>query len=456
MIIHVVLLVTAIVFLLFDMLWGIRRGFFPAILRFVVVCAGAVLAFWLSAPLCDALIYFPLPFADGQNFQELYEGFLLAQEGLDEALSLSMPVRQLVYFFPEALMREFAFVIVFSLYRLVTWPVTAILSRILFGKKDKKRPRFFRSGGMLVGFAQAVVCLAVFMVPFFGFVEFGERFDAAFQNSQNTDIAEVTTMLENNVLDPIHTSPVSRVMEGIGMKRVAIWVFHNLSTTTMEFSDETKTIDYFTYLEDMFPAVSALIMMKDMDPEHMTDRDYENLVVVLDTAKSKEEITQAVVDTVETVVTEFVNEDYRETANVIVETFADKIFTDEGNLTGELMRAEIDAVKSALKVMETATSESAESAFSVVPAEQVVNEILETEYLYETVIEVSEDEEKKERIQADLVMNESQKALAKQEIEAFRATSAESRTPEELQKIYAITDALARMLDLTLSSSVTE
>ena len=72
------------------------------------------------------------------------------------------------------------------------------------------------------------------------------------------------------------------------------------------------------------------------------------------------------------------------------------------------------------------------------------------------MIEVSEDEVKKERIQADIVMNESQKALAKQEIEAFRATSAESRTPEELQKIYAITDALARMLDLTLSSSVTE
>lgn len=456
MIIQTVLLVTAIVFLAFDMLWGLRRGLMPALLRFAVVCVGAVLAFWLSAPLCHMLINLSLPFADGQTFQELYEGFLLAQEGLDEALALSTPIRQLVYFFPEVLMREFAFVIVFSVYRLLTWPITAILSRVLFGKKKKKRARFSKSGGVLVGFAQALVCLAVFMVPFFGFLEFGERFDLAFQDSQNTDIAETTVVLEENVLEPIHTSPVSQVMETIGMRKLAVWTFHRISLTTIEFSNGTKTIDYFTYLEDMFPAVSALIMMKDMDPEHMTDRDYENLTIVLDTAKEKEEITQAVRDTVEGVVTEHVNEEYRETANVIVETFAEKIFADEADLTGAQMQKEIDAVKSSLRVMETATSESAESAFSVVPAEQIVREIMQTEYLYETIVEVSEDEAKKARIQEDLVMTESQKELAKTEIETYRAAAVEDKTPEEMQKILAITDALALMLDVELSAFVTE
>ncbi len=474
MTLQTVLLIVAIVFLLTDILLGLRRGFFPALLRlgFVAVCA--LVAFFISAPLSRGLMGLSLPFLDGETLQSAYEGYLRGQEGLAEALALSPPIEQLVFHLPEVLLAEIAFVLTFFLLRSVTLPIFSLLSFLFFGsrrkqkkkakeekseagdeaKKRKRSRPAFRSGGMLIGLFQAVLCLAVLFVPIFGVAEFGERFDAAFADSDDEALVEISADIRTGFVEPINQSKITLMCEGTGLRTACVAAFHNLSKTSIDFSTGTEQIDYFEYVESMFPAISALLKLADVDPDHMTDRDYQNLSIVLGTAQSHEQISQAVKDSVTQVVSEYVEPEFRSSADVVVNVFTEKVVGNKEEMTSEALRVEVEAIQNTLKVMQTATSESAESAFEVVAAETLVDHIIQTEKLYDTLIEVANDPEKREVLSQDFSSDEGQKLSMKAEIEAYRALSLETRTPEEMARIIAITDALGLVLGVVLDPVV--
>lgn len=456
----IALTATAILFIVIDLLMGIRRGFFPALVRFGFVFLCAFLSY-LFAPSISHLLM-EIPILNGESLQAAYEGYLHSQEGLAAALSLSKPIEQIVFHLPEVLLSEIAFVLVFFLARLLTLPISAILCRIVFGKNGGKKTTeegeekknlngSFRSGGALVGVLQAVVCFAVLLVPIFGTVEFCDRFDQSFATAEEEALATIAEDARLTIVEPVNNSVVAKATEKMGIRSLCTTVFHRLSDTTIELADESRTIDYFEYLESMFPAVSALLKLADVDPEHMTDKDYDNLCVVLETAQSHEDISAAVKDSVSSVVSEFVDDSFRDSADVVVNTFADKIMSEENKLDGEKLRAEVASIQDTLKVIQTATSESADSAFEVISADVLVDGIIETEVLYETLVEVANDPEKREVLRADFVSSEEQIEMMKTEIENYRAHSLETRTYEDMVKIAEITDALALVLGVDIA-----
>ena len=453
------LMATAIIFILIDVLRGFRRGFFPALVRLGVVFFCALFAFMYSASVSHYLM--EIHIFDGESLQELYEGYLHSQEGLSAALALSDPIEQIVFHLPEVLLSEIAFVLLFFLARLVTLPVSALISRIFFGKRGGKKKingeekknlnGSFRSGGAVVGLLQAVLCLVVLLVPVFGIVEFCDRFDAAFADADEAALSSIAEDAREYIVDPVDDSMVGSLAESTGVRDACTAVFHRLSDTTIVIGGNARTIDYFEYLESMFPAIAALLKLVDVDPEHMTDTDYENLSIVLDTAQSHEDISDAVKDSVTNVVAEFVDDSFRSSADVVVSTFTDKVMSEENKLDGVKLKAEIASVQDTLKVIQTATSEAADSAFEVIPADVLVDGIIETEILYETLIEVANDPEKCEILRRDFVSSDEQKAMMKSEIESYRAQSAVTRPYEEVVRIKEITDALALVLDVDIS-----
>ena len=450
---RIVLLALAIALLAWDVFQGLRRGFYPALVRLGFVCLCLVGAYFLSAPLSGLLTGTPLPFLKGQTFHEAYEAFLLSKEEIARALSLSEVFKELVFRLPDVLLTEIDFLILFALLRLITLPISYLISLIFFGRRGRRVKIFggsFRLGGMAVGFLQGVVCLAVILVPIFGVVEFGERLTNAFSDTEEPVIAEIVQTVEDNVVEPVNESMVTRICNGIGIRSLCVKLFHGLSSTEVRLSSGVRTIDYFEYLESMFPALSALVKLADVDPEHMTDKDYANLADVLHTAKNNEELSHVVKDSVSNVVTEFVDESYRDSADIVVTLFAEKVVGDKEQINSESLRAEVQAIQDTLKVIQTATSEAADSAFEVVSADTLVDGIIKTEILYETLVEVATDPEKREVLCKDFAMSESQKAEMKVEIEKYRNESSEKRSPEELAKILEITDALGLMLGVEL------
>ena len=469
------LLIAAIIFIAWDVLMGLRRGFFPALVRLVFVGGCFTIAYLTSEPLARILMETPMPFLGGETFHAAYEGYLLAQEGLAEALALSEAVEQLVFHLPDVLVSEVDFIVLFALLRLISMPFSFIVSRIIFGKPGKKarakkvknmdgeeptkerKARHslagrFKSGGAVIGLLQGVVCFAVLLVPLFGMVEFGERFHASFADAEEAVLVDIATDIKEDIVDPINASPVTKMCESVGLRALAVTMFHDLSNTTLELSSGNRQIDYFEYLENMFPAVSALLKLSDVDPSHMTDKDYENLSVVLQTAQSHEDIAQAVQDSVTNVVGEFVDESYRESADVVINVFADKVMNEKDQIAAEQLKKEVEAIEKTMQVIQTATSESADNAFEVVSAETLVDHIIETELLYDTLIEVANNPEQREVLAKDFVANDEQKEKMKEEINKYRDQSADSRPTEEYAKILEMTDALANMLGIDLNA----
>ncbi len=474
------LLVAALVFILWDALMGFRRGLFPALVRLGFIALCFVGAFAFSAPLSHFLVETPLPFLEGQTLHAWYDGYLHSQEGLAAALALSEAVEQLVFHLPDVLISEIDFILLFALLRLLTLPISFVVSRLIFGKPEKKRKKketvqatdvatesekskekrslagTIRWGGLAVGVLQAVVCFAVVLVPIFGVVEFGERFYDAFSDAEEATLADISVDIKEEITDPINASPVTKVSDAIGVRSLCVSIFHRLSDTTLTLSSGDRQVDYFEFLESMFPAVSALLKLSDVDPSHMQDKDYENLSVVLQTAKDHEDIAQAVKDSVSAVVSEFVEESYRSSAEVVVNRFANKVVAENKNISAEMLKNEVKAIEKTMQVIQTATSESASSAFEVVKADELVDEIIKTESLYETLIEVANTPEEREILINEFSSTEEQKAEMKAEIDKYRAQSVEERSPEELAKILNITDALADMLEIDLDEIPTD
>lgn len=308
----------------------------------------------------------------------------------------------------------------------------------------------FRSGGMVIGLLQAVVCFAVLLVPIFGVVEFGERFYAAFSDAEEVVLADISADIKTGLVDPANESFVTKTCDTVGIRTVCVRIFHGLSNTTLVLSNGERQIDYFNYLESAFPAVSALLKLADVDPEHMTDKDYENLATVLRTAQEHEDLAPAIQTSVENVVEEFIEESYRASANVIVTGFSNRVVNRKESLTPEQLKHEVDSIKKTMKVIQSATTESASGAFAEVGAGELVDDIIQTSMLYDTIIEAATDVEQRVTLSKDFVSTEEEKADMKAEIDSYRVQSMQTRTPEEAAKILEITDALALILYINL------
>ena len=487
MTIHIVLLIIAIGSILFDMLMGLKRGFFPALIRFSVILLSAVFAYFFSGWLSATVMHTSITTDLGTfTVEETFITFLKSQEGVEEAFALSPVIEQIVFHLPEVISHEVSFLLIFIILRILTRPVTAVLGYLIFtrrwnridreakqaklaSKKKKKvsaesteegldpspvkvpRARRFRSGGMLIGVAEAVVCISVLMVPIFGIVEFGEKFTAGFRNSDNAAIAEVAVQVDEQYIIPFDTDPVTVAMDAVGLRRLCLSAFHGLSHTNFVFGNGVTDVKYFEYLESMFPAVSALLSLQGMDPEHMTEKDYQNLTEIIVLAKDTKEVEDAVRTTVENTVTEFVSEKYKDTADVVVDTFVEKLFSEEVKGDEVRLKQEVEAIKEVLKVLETATSEEAEHPFEAMEgAEALLNKVTYSDLVYETLIEVADSEDKKGIIRQDINMTEAQTQRTADELNKYRQEKISELSPEERQKMIEATDALAAIFGVTL------
>lgn len=434
-----------------------KRGFFPAIFRLLVVLLCAIFAF-VFAPMVSNLLM-GLPLFGGETLGEAYEGYILSHGNMGDALGMSSTIKVLILGLPKALLAEIAFVLLFFIFRLIAWPITAVASRHLFKflatRKRKKSgkpllPAIKPNFAMLIGLLQALVCFTVLMVPVYGFVEFGETFTAEFKDTGVSNLEEISDDLQEGIVDPINNSVVGKIGKVIGQRKICIGVFHKLSTVTLEFEDGERKVDYFKSVEDMFPAVAAACRLADVNPQSMTDEDYNNLSKIFSTVQEHPEMKSALQSAVSNAVSTVVEENYKESADVLLSVFTQKLVDSSNPITGEKLKTEVTAMQNTIDVIQKAASgDSTNNVFEKQEdVDAFVSSVSGTDQVYDSLIEISNDPEKSATMRGNFNATSEKKTNMQNDIVKYRQDKLGSA---DYDRILSITDAVARVLDLDLT-----
>ncbi len=465
------LLLIFLVFILIDTMQGLRRSLFPSLIRFASVIAVIVLAFFTSEYIGDHVMEIELTYeGEKHTFEELMSLYI-HNNNLEDALNYSNTIKQLVMHLPEILVKEVLFVPLFFVYRLVTLPIIGVINKIFFPKKKKHaeqevelteeekekenrkaaRRRWFRFGGMMVGAVQGIVCFLVVMVPVFGICQFSTEFVDAFSENENQAVSELCITMEEEIIEPIESAAWVKTLDMCGLRAVCLHTFEELSHTPFEKDGETIDIYYFVKLKDAFPALDAFLVLQDIDPEHMSSEDYDKLNYVFVTAKDSEEVATVLTEVTTSLVSDYVSDDYRNSADAFTDTFLTEAIAEDTETHNVDFEKELDAVKTILEVMDRATDEEAEHAFGDKDLDTIVDTILDTDVTYNTVLKVSGEEEKVQNFRNEINMNESMKEKTEKLLVDYRSEQSTIVSIEEHARIVEVTDALAEILGITLN-----
>jgi len=456
--IALLLLALFLVFVLTDTVQGLRRGCYPSLVRLLSVVCVILLAFFTAEYIGDHIMELELVY-EGERYT-LEELLLMyaKQMNLEEALDYSETVKQLVMHMPEVLVKELLFIPLFFIYKLVTLPIIALINHIFFPryKKDRdgsriktKKRRFF---GMLVGAVQGVLCFAVVMVPVFGLLDFGTAFSDAFEQSESEELVEASVSVREGFITPLESASWVQTLELCGMRTACTFTFEKLSKTELTLEDEHRTIYYFETLEEAFPAINAFVVLKDIDPSHMTSEDYQKLGYVFDTAKSSEEVSAVLTEVTSSLVSQFVDEHYKGSADAITDIFLSEVLAEGTDTANVDYEKELGAVQTILEVIDCATDENADHAFDNRDIDVVIDTVLTSDVTYTTLIKATQDEKAAATLREEISMSETMKEKSVELLDAYREGQLETATPEEMARILEATDAIAGILGVTLTA----
>ncbi len=453
-----VLLFVFLAFILIDTLQGLRRGLFPSLVRLGSVVAVILLAFFTAEYIGDHIMELELTYEGSVYTLEQIITLSIHDLNLEEALNYSDTIKQLVMHLPEILVKELLFVPLFFLYKLITLPIIGIINRIFFRSKKKMgdgtvvRRKKRRFSGMLVGAVQGLLCFAVLMVPVFGILDFGSAFSRAFKESESPELVSAAVTVENDLVAPLESAMWVKTLELCGVRAACTVSFNALSKTVLVQDADSHAIYYFETLEEAFPAINAFVVLKDIDPEHMTSDDYKKLGYVFATAKSSEEVSTVVTEVTTSLVSSYVDEHYKGSADAITEIFLAEVLAEHTDTENVDYEKELGAVQTILEVIDSATAEDSDHAFDNHDIDVVVDTILSSDVTYTTIIKVIENEETAKTLREEINMGESMKAETAELLNTYRAERLESVTAEEMVRILEATDSIAELLGVSLTA----
>lgn len=455
--IALVLLALFLVFVLTDTVQGLRRGCHPSLVRLLSVVGIIFLAFFTAEYIGDHIMALELVY-EGERYT-LEELLLMyaKQMNLEEALNYSETVKQLVMHMPEVLVKELLFIPLFLIYKLISLPIVALINHIFFPSRKKnkdgtltkaKKRRFL---GMLVGAVQGVLCFAVIMVPVFGLLDFGTAFSNSFEQSESEELVEASVSVRESFITPLESASWVQTLDLCGIRTVCTFTFEKLSKTELILEDEHRSIYYFETLEEAFPAINAFVVLKDIDPNHMTGEDYKKLGYVFDTAKSSEEVSAVLTEVTSSLVSQFVDEHYKDSADAITDIFLSEVLAEGTDTANVDYEKELGAVQTILEVIDCATDENADHAFDNHDIDVVVDTVLSSDVTYNTLIKATQDEEAAQTLREEIAMSETMKEKSATLLDAYRESRIETATPAEMARILEATDAIANLLGVTLT-----
>lgn len=273
----------ALVFLILGFVVGWVRGYQKSLTRFIIVLVVAVVAFFITPVITEAVLDFNLAKygveVNGQVVATV-EDYLIAQISqvgeIAELMESSATLRAFVTALPAMLVNVVLFTVLFFLLKWISMLIYWIFAGIFFNKKKLEGKSKVKLVGAGVGTLQALIALAILLVPLFGFAniintvqnEFDQAnststavvanaaavSDTAPSENENEDIQIEETVNEvSTYVGAFENTWVVKVYSAFGIDKLSVSVFNELSkqevnnvTTnlTTELSAVAKILPY--------------------------------------------------------------------------------------------------------------------------------------------------------------------------------------------------------------------
>lgn len=250
--INLICLGIGLAFLVFGMFWGIIRGFKKSLFRGLWLFAIALIMFFLTPTISKALCNMNLGFINisiqGQKCTSIYDTIytlVMSQQNIADLISNNPSLLPLVEELIVLLINTFMFPILFWLAKIVTYPIWAIISAIVFkkkkikvdGKKKVVKTKKYRFAGLIIGAVSGVMALAITLMPVNGTINLIREVDAIEYSAGEDGNGIVTTMFgKNNMeyIDAYTNSSLSKALKYTGITFMSNSMYEFLSTKKID------------------------------------------------------------------------------------------------------------------------------------------------------------------------------------------------------------------------------
>ncbi len=259
-------------FLIFGMFWGLVRGFKKSLFRGLWLVVLAMIMFFLTPTISNAICNLNLDFLNltimGEPFHSIYDGIyaiLMQQEQIADVVANNPEIIPLIEELIVLLLNTIMFPILFWVAKIVTWPIWAIIAAIIFkkkkimvaGKKKVMKTKKYRLLGAMVGVVAGVVVMTVTMMPINGTVKLIQEVDAIEYHASENGEGIITSMLGDEYmqyLNAYNDTIIAKAMKYTGIAGISNGMYNFLSTKKINdqkvvLSDEVKL--YVTLFNDI-------------------------------------------------------------------------------------------------------------------------------------------------------------------------------------------------------------
>ena len=259
-------------FLIFGMFWGMVRGFKKSLFRGIWLVVIAMIMFFLTPTISSALFNINLDFLglviNGEKVHTIYEtayNLLTSQEQIADVIENNPEIIPLIEELIVLFLNTIMFPILFWITKIVTWPIWAIISVIIFkrkkimvaGKKKVMKTKKYRFLGAMVGAFAGVIVMTITMMPVNGTIKLIQEVDAIEYHASENGEGIITSMLgaENmQYIDAYNNTVIAKAMKYTGITGISNGMYNFLSTKKINdqkvvLSDEVKL--YVTLYNDI-------------------------------------------------------------------------------------------------------------------------------------------------------------------------------------------------------------
>ncbi len=265
--ITLILLAIALLFLVIGMFWGIVRGFKKSLFRGIWLFVLALIMFFLTPTISKAICNLNIEFLNlsiqGEPVTSIYDAIntlVMSQEKVADMVESNPDLIPLIEELIVLFINTFMFPILFWLAKIVTYPIWAIISAIVFkkkkikvdGKKKVVKTKKYRFAGLLIGAVSGVMILAVTFMPINGTVKLIKEVDEIEYSGGENGEGIITTMLgkENmEYIDSYSNSILSKALKYTGITYISNSMYNFLSTKKIDDQKVSLTEEVKLYVK---------------------------------------------------------------------------------------------------------------------------------------------------------------------------------------------------------------